>query len=105
MKKFKFLILMLCSIMSFASCSDSDEYSAEQKTKESSQDLIEKVAINFAKNVNNNDDTRSTNNANIAIAQKDSLILNGLTRGADGEATKIYAVSMTGNNGDRKSVV
>ena len=53
MKKFKFLILMLCSIMSSASCSDSDKYSAEQKTKESSQELIDKVAINFAQNVNN----------------------------------------------------
>lgn len=99
MKKFKFLILMLCSIMSFASCSDSDKYSAEQKTKESSQELIDKVAINFAQNVNNNDGTRCTNNANIAIVQKDSLTLNGLTRGVDGEATKVYAVSMTGDNG------
>lgn len=33
MKKFKFLILMLCSIISLASCSDSDEYTTEQKTK------------------------------------------------------------------------
>ena len=99
MKKFKFLILMLCSIMSFASCSDSDEYNAEQKTKESSQDLIDKVAINFAKNVNNNDGTRCANNDNIAITQKDSLTLNSLTRGTDGEETKVYAVSMTGENG------
>lgn len=99
MKKFKFLILMLCSIMSLASCSDSDEYSTEQKPPDSSLDLIDKIAINFAKNVNNNVSTRSTNNENIAIAQKDSLTLNTLTRSANGETTKVYAVSMTGDNG------
>lgn len=49
MKKFKFLILMLCSIMSFASCSDSDKYSAEQKTKESSQELIDKLPSTLPK--------------------------------------------------------
>ena len=99
MKKFKFLMLMLCSIISLASCSDSDEYNAEQKSQGSSNDVIDKVAINFAKNVNNNDATRCANNANIAIAQKDSITLTSLTRGADGETTKVYAVSMTGDNG------
>lgn len=100
MNKFKILFLMLCTILSIASCSDSDDYETEQKKQaQASIDIIDKIAINFAKNVHDKNITRGSIRDSIFVTNKDSLTLGFSTRANAIESTKLYSVSMAGENG------
>lgn len=91
---------MFGSIMSLVSCSDSDEYAIEQNEfAKTPVDMIDRVAINFAKNVNCGDETRSVVSNSVSVIDKDSIIISNSTRSGDAEGIKLYAVSMTGDNG------
>lgn len=100
MKKFKILILMLCSIISLASCSDSDDFGTEhQKPKNASDGIIDKIAINFVKNVNSPNITRGGMPMPITIVHKDSMSVQPLTRSREEKPTKLFSVSMNDGNG------
>lgn len=100
MKKFKILILMLCSIASFASCSDSDDFGTEaQKPASTSNGIIDQIAINFAKNALSSSSSRSIASDDITVTCKDSMSLKSSTRSGKTTETKVFSVTMNDGYG------